>query len=461
MTLSELIERFDARSAGERMYAMIEDMYPLHRSITGDGVRYTLDIVRDHVPLTIHEVPSGTQVFDWTVPDEWNIRDAYIKNPQGDTVLDFHKSHLHVVSYSVPIHRTLSLDELKSHLYTLPDRPDWIPYRTSYYEKTWGFCLAHNELLRWQPGEYEVYIDSSLAPGSLTYGELILPGATDEIVLVSCHICHPSMGNDNLSGISLVTLLAEQLQTISRRHTFVFLFVPGTIGSIVWLCANRARAQKVTNGLVVNNVGDAGHLHYKKSRRGNADVDRAAAHVLAHSGATFEVRNFDPYGYDERQFCSPGFNLPVGSLTRSPHGTFPEYHTSADNLHFVHAEHLSDSLLKYLAIIDILESNCTYFNQIPFCEPQLGKRGLYRKVGGQSRSPGEELAMLWVLNLSDGSHSLLDIAERSGIDFAAIHAQAHRLLEHGLLSETDPFLSVVAGRGETVHVKGGYPVTAG
>lgn len=428
-------ETFDAGRAGQRMYAMIEQMYPLCRSITGAGVRRTLDIVGHHLPLTIHEVPSGTQVFDWTVPDEWNIRDAYIKNPRGETVLDFQKSNLHVVSYSVPVHRTLTLDELRSHLFTLPDRPDSIPYRTSYYEKTWGFCLTHNELLGWQPGQYEVLIDSSLSPGSLTYGELTLPGTSDEIVLVSCHICHPSMCNDNLSGISLVTALAEELQHMPLRHTFVFLFIPGTIGSIAWLCANAEQAHKVTHGLVVNNVGDAGPLQYKKSRRGNADIDRAAAHILAHSGANFRVRDFDPYGYDERQFCSPGFNLPVGSLTRSAHGSFPEYHTSADNLDFVHPEYLADSLSKYMAIIDILERNRTYLNQKPFCEPQLGKRGLYRKMGGHSRSPSEEIAMLWVLNLSDGHHSLLDISERSGLNFVFIQGAADHLAKHGLLKE--------------------------
>lgn len=457
MSLSALIEKFDARSAGMRMYAMIEEMYPVCRSITGGGVRRTLDIIGQRIPLTIHEIPSGTQVFDWTVPDEWNIRDAYIKNPQGTTVLDFHKSNLHVVSYSTPIHATLSLDELKSHLFTLPEHPDWIPYRTSYYEKSWGFCLPHNELLHWQPGPYEVHIDSTLAPGSLTYGALTLPGTSDDIVLVSCHICHPSMCNDNLSGVSLVTLLAEQLRRVPLRHTFVFLFIPGTIGSIVWLCANRDHAKKVAHGLVVNNVGDAGHLRYKRSRRGNAEIDRATAHILSHSGAHYEMRDFDPYGYDERQFCSPGFNLPVGSLTRSPHGTFPEYHTSGDNLDFVRPEYLGDSLSKYLDIIDILESNRTYFSQNPFCEPQLGKRGLYRKVGGHGRSPKEEVAMLWVLNLSDGYHSLLDIAERSGIDFPIIKAQARRLFEHGLLSERTPVAPVVAGHGEPAHVHGKRP----
>lgn len=435
MSIDSLKEIIDTRSAGERMFAMIEQMYPICRSITGDGVRQTLELIRRRIPLFIHEVPTGTQVFDWTVPKEWNIRDAYIKNSRGEKVLDFRKSNLHVLGYSTPIHATLDLEELKEHLFTLPERPDWIPYRTSYYAEDWGFCLPHRELLGWQPGRYEVCIDSSLEPGALTYGELCLRGQTDQTILLSAHICHPSLCNDNLSGISLITLLAEQLSRFPLRHSFVFLFIPGTIGSITWLCRNRDRVQKITSGMVVTNVGDSGPCRYKRSRRGNAEIDRAAAHVLQHAGADFKIRDFSPYGYDERQFCSPGFNLPVGSFTRSPHGTFPEYHTSADNLDFVSPDNLAGSFSRCLGILDILESNRTYINQYPFGEPQLGKRGLYRTVGGQSRSPDDELAMLWVLNLSDGQHSLLDIAERSGMAFDAVKLQAQTLLGAGLLRE--------------------------
>ena len=435
MSLSELREKLDTRAAGERMYAMIEEMYPICRSITGDGVRRTLELIERRIPLSVHEVPTGTPVFDWTVPNEWNIRDAHIRNPSGEKVVDFKQSNLHVVSYSTPIHATMDLEDLRSHLFTLPEHPDWTPYRTSYYAEDWGFCLPHNELLRWQPGQYEVCIDSSLEPGVLTYGECCLPGETDEIILLSCHVCHPSLCNDNLSGISLVTLLADQLSRVPLRHTYVFLFIPGTIGSITWLCGNRDRAARIKHGLVVTNVGDSGPCRYKKSRRGDAEIDRAVAHVLRSAGADCEIRDFSPYGYDERQFCSPGFNLPVGSFCRSPHGTFPEYHTSADNLDFVRPEHLADSFAKCLSILDVLEGNRTYLNQCPYGEPQLGKRGLYRKVGGQSRSPKDELAMLWVLNLSDGHHSLLDIAERSGMDFIPIKKAADHLVQHDLLKE--------------------------
>jgi aminopeptidase-like protein len=436
-SLSELRASVDARAAGNRMYAMIEEMYPFCRSITGDGVRRTLEVVARRIPLAIHEVPTGTQVLDWTIPKEWNIRDAYIKNPRGEKVVDFKKSNLHVVGYSTPIHATLKLEELKSHLFTLPEHPDLTPYRTSYYAENWGFCLPHNELLRWEPGQYEVCIDSSLEPGALTYGEFCLPGETDQIILLSCHTCHPSLCNDNLSGISLLTLLAEQLTQVPLRLTYVFLFIPGTIGSITWLSRNRDLVPRIRHGLVVTNAGDSGWCHYKKSRRGDAEIDRAVAHVLQHAGSDFGIRDFSPYGYDERQFCSPGFNLPVGSFSRSIHGTFPEYHTSADNLTFVRPEHLADSFSKCLAVLDVLESNRTYLNQYPYGEPQLGKRGLYRKVGGQSHSPTDEFAMLWVLNLSDGHHSLLDIAERSDMEFDTVGTQARRLLEHGLLSECE------------------------
>ena len=435
MSLAEIRENFDAAAAGTRMYALIEQLYPICRSITGDGVRRTLEIIRRHIPLTIHEVPSGTQALDWTVPREWNIRGAYIKDPQGEKVLDFARSNLHVVGYSTPIHGKFTLEELKTHLQSLPEHPDWIPYRTSYHVENWGFCLPHRELLGWRPGEYEVCIDASLEPGALTYGELCLPGETGDTILLSCHVCHPSLCNDNLSGIALLTYLAERLRKVPLRHSYIFLFIPGTIGSIAWLSRNRARLSSIAHGLVVTNVGDAGSCHYKKSRRGEAEIDRAAVHVLRHADPDCRILDFSPYGYDERQFCSPGFDLPVGTFSRSVHGTFPEYHTSADNLNFVRPEYLADSLSKCLAILDALEENRTYINQSPYGEPQLGKRGLYREVGGQSRSEPGELAMLWVLNLSDGHHSLLDIAERSGLEFHVVASQAKRLLEHGLLLE--------------------------
>ena len=377
-------------------------------------------------------MPSGTPVFDWTVPKEWNIHDAYIKDSSGRRVVDFEKCNLHVLNYSVPVRTTMPLSELKPHLFTLPNHPDWIPYRTSYYKKDWGFCLTHNQMLALADGDYEVCIDSSLEDGHLTYGECFVPGESGEEVLISCHACHPSLANDNLSGITVATHLAQLLSGKKLRYSYRFVFLPGTIGAITWLAQNRATAGRIRHGLVLTGIGDAGGFHYKKSRRGNAEVDRAAAHALRHYSQAPEILEFSPYGYDERQYCSPGFNLPVGCLMRSVWGTFPEYHTSADNLEFIRPQSLTESLRVCAAIFDVLEGNRRYCNQSPFCEPQLGKRNLYRSTGGESI--GAEInARLWVLNFSDGEHSLLDIAERSGVPFAAIRQAADLLEEAGLL----------------------------
>lgn len=417
------------------MYELIAGLYPICRSITGDGVRETLRVLGRHLPLEMHEVPSGTRVFDWTVPNEWNIRDAYIKDSHGRRVVDFRASNLHVVSYSVPVWRKMSLAELKSHLFTIPEHPDWIPYRTSYYQEGWGFCISQNQLLALTEDEYEVCIDASLEPGHLTYGECYLPGSTENEVLLSSHICHPSLCNDNLSGVALVTFLAKHLQQAARRYSYRMLFIPGTIGAITWLSLNEARVGRIKHGLVVTGVGDAGTVTYKKSRRGDADVDRAAAHVLAHAGGSHRIVDFFPHGADERQFCSPGFNLPVGCFMRSPHGTYAECHTSADNLAFVRPEQLADSFDKALAILGVLDADATYLNRNPKCEPQLGRRGLYRAMGGGVEHEALETAVLWVLNLSDGSHSLLDIAIRSGLDFSLVRKAADLLLEVDLLEE--------------------------
>jgi aminopeptidase-like protein len=419
--------------AGSAMHDLIADLYPICRSITGEGLRETLRRLQVIVPLEIHEVPSGTAVLDWTVPDEWNIRDAYIKNSRGERVVDFRQSNLHVLNYSEPVHRTLSLTELKRRCHTMPERPDWIPYRTSYYERTWGFCLAHRQLEALPEGDYEVCIDATLEPGSLSYGELVLPGESADEFLISTHACHPSMCNDNLSGVAVATFMAQALEERSRQHTFRFLFIPGTIGAITWLALNEQVVPRVRAGLVLAGLGDSGNLHYKRSRRGDADVDRAAAHVLRQSRRPHGLLDFSPYGYDERQYCSPGFDLPVGRLSRTPYGRYPEYHTSADDLDFVHPDALADSLAACLAICEVLDGNARYINQVPKGEPQLGRRGLYGAIGGRTESPADERAMLWVLNLSDGRHSLLDIAERARQPFAAIRGAADLLLDHGLL----------------------------
>lgn len=435
MELKTLPEQFQKEHFGQKMHALITRLYPICRSITGNGVRETLQIINQYIPLKIHEVPTGTTVFDWTVPKEWNVRDAYIKNGLGQKVIDFQESNLHLVSYSVPIKKRMPLTELKDHLYTLPDRPGWIPYRTSYYKEDWGFCLSHNQLLEFKDEEYEVCIDTSLTAGSLTYGEYYLPGATEDEVLISCHICHPSLCNDNLSGISLATYLAKHLSTLSLRYSYRFLFIPGTIGAITWLSLNENRVSRIKHGLVVAGVGDSGRITYKKSRRGDAEIDRAVIQVLKESGEDYEIIDFFPYGYDERQYCSPGFNLPVGCLMRTPYSRYPEYHTSADNLDFVKPEFLEGSLSKYLEVLNIIENNRRYLNQYPKCEPQLGKRKLYEGMEGKKKQVVDPLAMLWVLNMSDADHSLLDIAVLGQLKFGEVQTAAQALLEKNLLKE--------------------------
>ena len=415
------------------MMRLIAELFPICRSITGNGLRQTLRLLQKQIPLDLREVPTGTQVFDWTVPKEWNIRDAYVKNAKGERVIDFQKSNLHVVNYSVPVRKRMRLSELREHLFTIPDHPDWIPYRTSYYKESWGFCLSERQLAALKDEEYEVCVDSTLEDGHLSYGEYYLPGETRDEILISSHACHPSLCNDNLSGIALAMSLAHFLESAPRRYSYRFLFIPGTIGAITWLARNEEKISNIKHGLVLTGVGDAGSLHYKKSRRGTADIDRAATHVLRHSKQPHEVLEFSPYGYDERQYCSPGLNLAAGRLSRTPHGTFPEYHTSADNMEFVHADKLGEALAVSLEILSVLEKNETFVNANPKCEPQLGKRGLYRMVGGTAEAGVSEMAMLWVLNQSDGKNSLLDIAERSGMCFEEIRRAAEALQEHHLL----------------------------
>lgn len=453
------MKRFSAVSnldrLGIEMHKLISGLYPICRSITGDGVRKTLGILQQYIPLEVKEVATGTQVFDWEIPREWNIKDAYVKDARGQKIIDFKTSNLHVLNYSIPVHKKVTLAELKQHLFSLPDYPDWIPYRTSYYSENWGFCVTHRQLEALTDGEYEVCIDSSLEPGHLTYGEYYLPGESEEEVLFSCHICHPSLCNDNLAGISVLTFLAKYLFSLPLRYSYRFLFIPGTIGSITWLSLNESKTSRIKHGLVVAGVGDSGQLHYKKSRRGDAEIDRAVTHVLQHSGEDYQINNFSPYGYDERQFCSPGFNLPVGSLTRTPFGQYPQYHTSADNLDFVKPNKLADSLEKYLAVIDILEHNKTYVSSNPKCEPQLGKRGLYGTFGGTQDKKTKEMATLWVLNLADGNHSLLDISDRSGLEFAVIRDATEALVKGGLLEEVGERQYLIPTNNSTKKLAGG------
>ena len=423
----------DPERMGQEMHAFIADLFPICRSLTGPGVRETLQRIAGRIPLELREIPTGTPLLDWTAPREWSIREAWIKAPDGRKVVDFQASNLHVVGYSLPVHERMTLEALQPHLHSLPDHPDWIPYRTSYYGDTWGFCLPHRVREDLPDGQYEVFIDSSLEDGALTYGELVLPGTTSDEVLISAHVCHPSLANDNLSGIVVAMFLAQQLQKVRHRLTYRFLFAPGTLGSIAWLAQNPDKAAGIRHGIVLSCVGDSSGFTYKKTVGGDAVVDRAVAHVLKHASAKHQILGFSPYGYDERQYNSPGFRIPVGCLMRSMYGTFPEYHTSADDLDFVRPENLAESLELVRLVLDVLENNACFLNLSPYGEPQLGRRGLYDWLGGQNDRALAQLALLWVLNLSDGEHSLLDIAEQAEMPFSVIQNAATALIDKGLL----------------------------
>jgi aminopeptidase-like protein len=415
------------------MHALVRELYPLCRSLTGDGVRETLRILARSLPLEIHEVPSGTPVFDWTVPREWNLREAWIASPDGRRIVDARDSNLHVVSYSVPVRRRVELAELRAHLHTLPDQPDWIPYRTSYYDEGWGFCVTQKQLEALREPAYEVCIDATLAPGHLTYGELFVPGRSEREILISAHVCHPSLADDNLSGIAVAAALAERLRGREREHGVRFLFAPGTIGALTWLARNPAAAKRIAHGLTLVCLGDASPFTYKRTLAGDAEIDRAAALVLRESGQPHAVIDYFPFGYDERQYNAPGFRLAVGSLMRARHGQFPEYHSSGDDLDFVTPRALEESLAVCAALLDVLDGNRIYRNAQPYGEPQLGRRGLYRALGGEPDLAELQLAMLWLLTLSDGSRSLLDVAERAGLRFALVRRAADQLVAHGLL----------------------------
>ena len=419
-----------ADAVGSEMHRLMAELYPICRSLTGDGVRETFSILGRTVPFEITEIPSGTQVFDWTLPREWNIRDAWISGPNGARVVDFNSSNLHVLGYSVPVRARMPLGELREHLFTHPQNPDWIPFRTSYYQENWGFCLSQRQLEELPDGEYEAVIDSSLSDGSVAYAEALVPGELGDEMLISTYVCHPSLANDNLSGVVLTATLGKYLRPMRLRYSYRFLLGPGTIGPLSWLSKNEANVDRVKHGLVLSCVGDPGSPTYKQSRRGNAEIDQAAANVVQAAGG--KVIPFEPWGGDERQFCSPGFNLPVGALSRTPADRFSGYHSSADNLEFVRPEFLADSFRRCLEIVDVLETNGRYLNLNPKGEPQLGKRGLYRSVAGGSNT---EAALLWVLNLSDGEHTLLDISDRSGLAYPAIREAAETLREHSLLKE--------------------------
>jgi aminopeptidase-like protein len=382
----------------------------------------------------VTEVPTGTPIFDWAAPREWNVREAWIADSTGRRIVDWRESNLRLLGYSHPVRTRLKGAELDERLHSLPDR---IPYRTAYWADTWGFCVTEEErrAIRLDE-EYEVCIDTRLEDGHLTYAEALLPGESEEEVLLSTYVCHPSLANDNVSGIALLAALGAHLVERRLHRTHRLLFSPGTLGPLAWLSRNLERLDRIRAGMVVACVGDPGPLRYKRSRAGDAAVDRAAAYVLRGRPGSM-VDDFVPWGGDERQFCSPGFDLPVGALTRTPHGLFPEYHSSADDLDLITAESLGDSLAATLEILDVLEGDRMYVSRNPYGEPQLGRRGLYREVS--SGAPREEesfqRAILWVLNLADGGHSLLDVAERADLPFGVVADAAAALLDADLLEE--------------------------
>lgn len=431
-------EKFEEHVNGLQMYELIKELYPICRSITGNGVRETLKIIKKHIPLEIFDVPTGTKVFDWEVPKEWNINDAYIISPNGEKILDFKQSNLHIVNYSIPIKKKISFDELKKHLHYIPEKPDTIPYLTSYYKEDWGFCIQYNKFKNLKNGEYDIVIDSTLSKGSLTYGEFFIKGKTENEILISTYVCHPSMCNDNLSGVVLAVFLAKYLSSVSNFYSIRFLFIPETIGAITWLSKNEKHIKKIKHGLVITCIGDNGKFTYKKSRKNNSEIDKICQYALKMSKHEYKIIDFYPVGSDERQFCSPGFNLPVGSLMRTMYGEFSEYHTSDDNLEFIKSESLQESFEMYKLIIDMVNKNKKFLTLNPKCEPQLGKRGLYNNLGAQQLYAEGKIidrAYLCIMNYSDGDNSLIDIADKANISFEIISSAAERLLKVNLIKE--------------------------
>ena len=420
--------------SGHMMHTWARDLFPICRSLTGPGVRQTLEYIRDLLPrLEIRAIPSGTRAFDWTVPEEWIIKDAFIADDCGRRVVDFQQHNLHVVGYSVPVNRWLDLKELQEHLYSLPDQPEAVPYVTSYYERRWGFCLSHNQRQRLKPGQYRVYIDSELKPGVLNYAELILPGESQEEVLLSTYICHPSMANNELSGPVVTAALGRWLAGLQqRRYTYRIVFVPETIGSIVYISQHLEHLKNhVIAGFNVTCVGDERCYSYLPSRAGNTLADRAALHVLGHIDPVFKRYTWLDRGSDERQYCAPGVDLPVATIMRSKYGEYPEYHTSLDDLSLVTPEGLEGGYIALRRAIEILEKNENLQTTV-LCEPQLGRRGLYPTLGSKEKNYQVRVLMDF-LSFCDGKNSTLDIAERMGTSFHELINVAKTLKEHRLV----------------------------
>ncbi len=419
----------------KRIESCFDRLWPITRSITGPGFRESLDILSDIIPTERLRFETGRKVFDWTVPREWNAHDAYFVDPYGRKRAKFKENNLHLVSYSTPFQGQMTLDELRPHLHSLPEQPSAIPYITSYYKDTWGFCLSHDELKNLPDGIYRVVVDTELYAGHVEVGEAVLPGTCNDEVVFSTYLCHPSMANDQLSGPLVVAYAYERIAAMpNRRLTYRFVIAPETIGAICYLSERGDHLKKhLVAGYLMACLGDKGKFVYKLSRRENTLADRAAKIALRDLG-DYGVVGFDPSnGSDERQYCSPGFNLPFGGLSRTLYGLYSQYHTSLDNKDFIDFDALAGSVDATMAIVNALESNLVWRNTVQCCEPQLGPRGLYRSIGTRDRLTGSMEAMMWLLNLADGEHDVLAIAERSGVNLEALIHVAERVAQSGLI----------------------------
>jgi len=422
---------------GTEMYNLMERLFPICRSITGNGVRETLKIISDYIPINIKEVPSGTKVFDWKIPDEWNISDAYVENSDGKKVIDFKDNNLHVVGYSEPFNGKINLEELKNHLYSLPDQPNLIPYVTSYYKRRWGFCVPENQRKHLNKGVYYVKIDSTLELGSLTYADLVIKGRSQKEILFSTYVCHPSLANNELSGPVVATFLAKYLlEKKNNYYTYRFVFAPETIGTITYLSKHIEELKRnVIAGYVLTCIGDGGPFSYLQSRSGDTLIDRVTMHVLKHSEKEYKLYDYLDRGSDERQYCAPGVDLPVGSLMRTKYGEYSEYHTSGDNMDLISSDELNKSLEKLKLCIDIIEKNRIYRSTV-LGEPQLGKRGLYPTISTKTSALNVK-TMMDILAFCDGDHDLLWIAEKIDKPIMELFPIVETLFQKDLLKIID------------------------
>ncbi len=433
----EIARDLDLDELSAELYEWSREIYPWGRSITGKETVRTLKWIQEKTGIEIKSVPSGTKVLDWEVPLEWNVEEAWVKDEQGNVLVDYRDHKLHLLNYSISVDKIVSREELLQHLFYLKERPDLIPYRTSYYNRDWGFCIPYSWLSRFKGKKYRVKIASTLSKGYLHYGELLVKGKSKKEVVLTTHICHPQMANDNVSGIVVLSKVASIIKDIIPELSFRFLFIPGTIGSITWLALNKDNLSNIKAGLVISAVGDRSGFNYKRSRKGDSFFDKFLPSLARDLGDIVRIHDFHPYGYDERQFCSPGFNLPFGLLSRAQWGTYKEYHTSGDNLSFIEKRQLSKSVRFILYLLGSLDANKFYLNLYPYGEPQLGKRGLYERIGGESKKKELQLAFLWVLNYSDGTNSLTEISLKSGMPFYTIAKAATILEEAQLIKQID------------------------